>query len=469
MSGDHREPAHPNRRPPSRPPVPVDDERPPPPTASGEWRPGITPFALLLVLIVGYLLIQIQFVLVLILLSLVFATVIQAPVNALEGRHVPRPLAILLVYIALIGGLTILFLGLSPAIRDQAAAFRIQAPVSLNELRESWRASSNALLSGPGQTLLERALAFLGNPGQGVTVPQGAALGLLTGLGGGVIGLFTVLIISFYYLMERQWIRRIALASSAPERRIRVIRIWDEVEQKVGDWLRGQLTLCLVIGVTATVGYAVMGISFWPLLGLWAGITEIIPILGPWLGGVPAVIIALTQSWEKAALVVGFVVLLQLMENAILVPRVMRGAVGLTPLTVFIAILAGTEFAGIPGALLAIPVAAVIQVMISNYTQERREAKLAGLSALPGWRWMRGSIAPPAFAPGVAMAGAANGGAAPVLPEPPASPGWNPGILPRATSQDLADAQTQTETETSDGSDLTERDAAETDGERRPS
>ena len=139
--------------------------------------------------------------------------------------------------------------------------------------------------------------------------------------------------------------------------------------------------------------------QFWPLLGLWAGITEIIPILGPWLGGVPAVIIALTQGWEKALLVIGFVVLLQLTENAVLVPRVMRGAVGLTPLTVFIAILAGTEFAGIPGALLAIPIAAVIQVMLSHYTEARREAKLAGLSALPGWRWMRGSVSPPAFSP----------------------------------------------------------------------
>ena len=153
----------------------------------------------------------------------------------------------------------------------------------------------------------------------------------------------TVLIISFYYLMEKSWIRRLVLLDSAPETRIRVSRIWDEVEQKVGDWLRGQLTLCLVIGVTATVGYAVLGIQFWPLLGLWAGITEIVPILGPWLGGVPAVIIALTQGWEKALLVIGFVVLLQLTENAVLVPRVMRGAVGLTPLTVFIAILAGTE------------------------------------------------------------------------------------------------------------------------------
>jgi AI-2E family transporter len=168
---------------------------------------------------------------------------------------------------------------------------------------------------------------------------------------------------------------------------------------------------------------------------LWAGITEIIPILGPWLGGIPAVIIALTQGWEKGLLVIGFVVLLQLTENAVLVPRVMRGAVGLTPLTVFIAILAGTEFAGIPGALLAIPIAAVIQVMLSHYTEARREAKLAGLSALPGWRWMRGSISPPAFSPLAPQA--SNDGGATVSPETTnGAPGWSADVLSRTTATD---------------------------------
>jgi hypothetical protein len=129
------------------------------------------------------------------------------------------------------------------------------------------------------------------------------------------------------------------------------------------------------------------------------------------------------------------VVLLLLMDNTILVPRILRGAVGLTPLTVFIAILAGTEFAGVPGALLAIPVAAVIQVLLSNYTQARREARLAGQSALPGWRWMRGSVAPPAFAP-----------AASTPAEPPAfnldGPGWTPDLLARAAGSNAAESDT---------------------------
>jgi predicted PurR-regulated permease PerM len=400
VSTEGRDPAQPQRLAAHRPALAASEVQPSAPAE--QRRPGITPLSLLLVLVVGYLLIQIQFVLVLVLMSLVFATVIQTPVDALERRHVPRPLAILLVYVAIIGGLSVLFVLLSPTIRTQAAEFREQAPLSLQELRGTWQASGNALLAGPGQQLLGRGIEFIRNPGQsaGAAVPQGAALGLLTGVGGGIIGIVTALIISFYYLMERQWLRQVALSTILPETRIRVSRIWDEVEQKVGDWLRGQLTLCLVIGVTATIGYAVIGINFWPLLGLWAGLTEIVPILGPWLGGIPAVVIALTQGWQKAALVVGFVVILQLMENAVLVPRIMRGAVGLTPLTVFIAILAGTEFAGIAGALLAIPVAAVIQVLLSHYSEARREARLAGVSVLPGWRWMRGSVPPPAFMPG---------------------------------------------------------------------
>ena len=436
VSTDTGDLAHPHRLTSSRPPAQANDVSPAKP-ATSDRRVGLTPITLLLVLVVGYVLIQIQFVLVLVLLSLVFATVIQTPVDALARRHFPRPLAILLVYIGIIGAFTVLFMLLSPAIREQAAAFREQAPQSLADLRAAWQESGNALLAGPGQQLLGRGIAFIQSPGQtqGVSVPQGAALGLLTGLGGGVVGLVTVLIISYYYLMERSWIRRIVLLDSAPETRIRVSRIWDEVEQKVGDWLRGQLTLCLVIGITATIGYAVMGIQFWPLLGLWAGITEIIPILGPWLGGIPAVIIALTQGWEKALLVIGFVVLLQLTENAVLVPRVMRGAVGLTPLTVFIAILVGTEFAGIAGALLAIPIAAVIQVMLSHYTEARREAKLAGLSALPGWRWMRGSISPPAFSP---LAPEPRSDDGPTVPPETTNgaPGWSADVLSRTAGND---------------------------------
>jgi predicted PurR-regulated permease PerM len=274
------------------------------------------------------------------------------------------------------------------------------------------------------------------SPGEGVDVPRQPLIGFALGVGGGIVGALTVFVIAFYYLMEKVWLRRLILLEIAPGPRERVDRIWGNVEAKVGDWLRGQLLLCLAIGMTATIGYGVLGVRFWPLLGLWAGLTEIIPIIGPWLGGVPAVIIALTQSWNKALLVIGFILLLQLLENTVLVPRIMRGAVGLTPLTVFVAILAGTQFLGVLGALLAIPVAAAVQVVLSDYFEARREAKRTGGAALPGWRWMRGPLTPVPLQP------------APVDPAeivratPPAgtgptstsAPGWTSDVLARAAT-----------------------------------
>src|SRR5690606_21399060 len=140
---------------------------------------------------------------------------------------------------------------------------------------------------------------------------------------------------------------------------------------KLGDWLRGQLLLMVIIGTCAGTFYAIVDVRFWLLLALVAGLTEAIPIIGPWIGGIPAVMLALVDSWEKAIVVAVFLGLLQLLENTIIVPRVMRGTIGLSPLAVFIAVLAGGQFAGPLGALLALPIAATIQVIIFEVLRSR--------------------------------------------------------------------------------------------------
>jgi hypothetical protein len=182
-------------------------------------------------------------------------------------------------------------------------------------------------------------------------------------------------------------IRRLVIEQLPLRHQARVDQIWTSVEQKTGGWLRGQLFLCLIIGVIATTAYGLIGLSFWPLLGLWAGITEIIPIVGPWIGGIPAVIVALTEGPQTALIVALIIVGMQSLENWFLVPRVMRGAVGLTPMTVFVAILAGTELMGVVGAILAIPIAAGVQVVLTDLMDERR-SRAAGGGQVSGWRWM---------------------------------------------------------------------------------
>ena len=359
-------------------------------------RGGLTPVSLFLILLLGYVVLRAQLVLVLVVLSILFATVIERPVAELNKRHVPRGLAILLMYAAIIGAIVLGSILASPLISDEATNFREEAPTQVRDLRDDWRGSENGILAGPGVNLLDRVLTEIDNPS---SPPQELTVGIVTGVGGGLLGALTVFVIAFYYLTEKALLRQLVIGQVRQESRERVTRTWDAVEAQVGRWLRGQFTLCLIIGSLSFIGYGVIGVRFWPLLGLWAGITEIIPIVGPWIGGVPAVIIAMTQSWDKAIMVAIFVVVLQFLENSILVPRVMRGAVGLSALTVFVAILAGTQMLGIVGALLAIPVAAAVQVVLSEYLEGRRQAHRASEPAMPTWRWMRGSgaiLTPPA-------------------------------------------------------------------------
>lgn len=350
---------------------------------------GITPTSLFLVLLLFWIVTQVQLVLVLGLLALLFGTILEGPVRFFQKRRFPRPAAILVVYIIIIGSLALLVFSIAPGIADQASEFSEKVPAQLRELRNDWRASDNGLLSGLGVDVLNRAIDTVEGDSD-VNVSQDAvarAIPVVTSITGVIVSTVTLLVITFYYLLEKRLLRGLILDTLTPRFRARVDHLWTEVENKVGGWLRGQLLLCLIIGVIATVAYGIIGLDFWPLLGLWAGLTEIIPIIGPWIGGIPAVLIALTISWETTLITIAVIVGMQSLENWVLVPRVMRGAVGLTPLTVFVAILAGTQFMGVVGAVLAIPIAATIQVILTDFL-ERRADRDERNTARSGWRWM---------------------------------------------------------------------------------
>ena len=363
------------------PPIPREPDH--------DHRNGITAVGLFMVLVIFWVMTRIEYVVIIALFGLLLGTILEGPVGKIQRRsHVPRPAAIFMVYAGIIGLLVLLVFLIIPVISDQADTFRTEIPDQLHQLQDDWRDSENQLLNGTGQQLLGRALEFLDNPDNNVNVSPDTVqtvIPLISGVTSAIVGIVTTLVITFYYLMEKAFIRKLVIGQLDPRRQPRIERIWQDVEDKVGGWMRGQLILCLIIGVVATISYWILDIRFWPLLGLWAGITEIIPIVGPWIGGIPAVIVALTQGWEKA-LLVGIVILcMQGLENWILVPRVMRGAVGLSPLTVFIAILAGTQFMGVTGAILAIPIAAAIQVILTDYFAGRQ---LNRENQQSGWRWM---------------------------------------------------------------------------------
>lgn len=359
------------------------------PTGEAGSRPSLTPASLLIVLLIFYLVVQIQTIVFLVLFAILFATVIERPVLKLEARGMPRAAGILTVYSVILLALVLLGFIFVPLITAEARTFSQEAPNLIQDLADKWRTSDNRFLARTGYRFLTQLKFRLDNP---PPPTGGTAVGLITGIGAAIFGLVATFVIGFYYLMEKHLVKRLLLQNLRPATRDRVNTVWNDVEAKVGDWLRGQLTLCVIIGVASGFGYGLLGLRFWLLLALFAGITELVPVIGPWIGGIPAFAVAMLDSWQKAIIVAVFIVLLQFTENSILVPRVMRGAIGMSPLTVFLAVLAGGQFMGPLGALLAIPFAAAIQVIIGDALRVRRErseivtAPAQPQPHSPGWR-----------------------------------------------------------------------------------
>lgn len=331
---------------------------------------GLTPLTLLVTAALAYLLFKIQFVIVILLAGILLATAIAGPVEYLHRRaRLPRGAAILVIYVLILAGWAALGALLLPPVAREAARFAGDIPDLLDNLRRQFAASDSAVI----RAVAERIAALATTAGADLSMPTGLALGVAQGVGGTLVGIFTIFMIAFYWLTERARIKQATAGLFRPRQRRRILRLWGQVEDKLGAWIRGQLVLMAVIGTLATIAYGAMGLPFWLVLGVIAGLTEAIPNLGPALGAVPAVLVALTVDWRLALGVVAFVVVLQLTENAVLVPRIMRDAVGLSPLTTILAILAGGEFRGVAGALLAIPVAGALQVILGDLLRERRE------------------------------------------------------------------------------------------------
>jgi predicted PurR-regulated permease PerM len=143
---------------------------------------------------------------------------------------------------------------------------------------------------------------------------------------------------------------------------------------KVSAWLGGQMLLGLIIGVTTAITYAIMGVPYFFVLAVIAGIGEMIPMVGPLLSAIPAVLVALTVSPALGLGVAVFCLVVQVIENNVLVPKVMGQQVGLSAVTVIIALAIGTELLGFVGALLAVPTAAVVQVLFEELYLAEKDA-----------------------------------------------------------------------------------------------
>jgi predicted PurR-regulated permease PerM len=309
---------------------------------------------------------QLSGVLLIFLMAAILAYVLNPLVRRLEQLRVPRIVAVVGVFAALILGVVAALLVLIIPAVGQVQTL-IQNPDALID-RVNGLVARARDLPYVGERIARVDQEAITSFVQSNAPSAGQALQGATGFIGGVFGVFgtllnlvLMLIVSIYLLLDREKVTRAVLGVLPGTVRDHAVELFHAVERSLIKYIKGQLTLCAIMGVIgAAIAYFAIG-KYTLVIGLWVGLTEIIPVIGAFLGAVPAVLIALfVGGFYKALIVAGLFLVAQQLEGNILVPRIMGGSVGVHPLWVLFATLAGTALYGVIGAIFAVPVVAIV-------------------------------------------------------------------------------------------------------------
>ena len=311
-------------------------------------------------------------VLLLLFLAILLGSALEPFVGGIHDRlPLGRGATILVVYVAFFVTVIGLALVVVPAAIGQGQTILERLPAFFDRVQD-WAATLRpAALSQSVIALVDSARDATAvkppDPNEVVQVGTVAASAAIT--------LATLLTLVFFWLVEHARLQRYLLAYITADGRAGAREAWNEIESRLGLWVRGQLILMGAMGLATGVAYSLLGLPGALLLGLIAALTEAIPIVGPLLGAIPAVLVATTVSPELAVVVAGVYIVLQLLEGSVLVPVVMRNTIGISPLLVLLSLLVGSAAGGLVGAFLAVPVAASIEIVLSRL--QAREVPVA--------------------------------------------------------------------------------------------
>ncbi len=301
--------------------------------------------------------------------SLVLAAAIDPSITMLERRGIPRGVGIAIIYIGIVAVLALIVVLFVPLVIDQLAQFTKAFP-----------------------SLYERGLAFLKNfqDSSALSGFQDAVNSLSQGLSqftqdvfskvftffGGLVSFIGVMVLTFYLTMEEKGMKRLAVYLAPARHQPYLTQLFNRIEDRLGAWLRGQLLLGLIIAVLTYLGLTLLGVKFALVLALIAGVTELVPIIGPFLGAIPALIVALSVDPLLALWVLIMYIVIQQLENNLIVPKVMSRATGLNPVVVIVGILVGAKVAGLPGVILAVPTIIIATTFLEDFLAEKKSGDL---------------------------------------------------------------------------------------------
>ena len=324
---------------------------------------------LVLVALSFWLLYQYDQVVLSVLIALVLGTVVRPGVIWLHRRGLPRFASAVLVYLLLLALLISFVLVLFPLIVEQGQTIAAAVPGYYQSLRAWLVGYPNHFLVRLG-AFLPVALPILApnqQTGQQMLAFAGQAVGYGAAAANAIFMATAILLLAFHWTLDGPRTIQALLLLAPKEQRAGANELIAAMSSKLNFYIAGQGVLCLSVAVMALVAYLLIGLPNALVLALVAGVMELIPLVGPLLGAIPAMAIALAIAPSKLAWVIVVTLIIQQVENAVLVPRVMRKAVGVNPFISLLAIFAFSSLFGFAGALMAVPLAAIIQLLLNRF------------------------------------------------------------------------------------------------------
>lgn len=336
----------------------------------------------LVLIALSHFLSEISRVLILFFISILFASALNPTVNFLERKHIPRAISVLGMYLGLLFLLGFFISQLIPLVATQLMELAHSLGTILDKL------TSDELQLPFGKSLQPAIQEFLNQIDRETLVAQvkssletlstqlegfaGNTVGAIKGVFNGILNFVLVLVLTFFLVVNDRSVSEFFISLFPSKHGDYIANKIKTIQNKVGFWLQGQLTLMVVMFMMSLLGLLILGIDNALTLAMMTGIAELLPVIGPIGAGIPAVLVAFNESPWLAVWMIGLIVLLQQIEGHILVPLVMRKAVGLNPIIIILAMLVGLETLGIVGMIMAVPVATTLSIFVTEYAQKEK-------------------------------------------------------------------------------------------------
>ena len=342
----------------------------------GIRRVGIVAWSLLgTLLLIGalvWVLTRVWIIIPPIVLAIAIIYILNPVVNVLHRRGLARWLGSCLSYTVLIGVFTLIGFLVFPSIADQASELADNFPTIYDDLAADLQhLASDVGLTEVDIPTFDELQASISDDGF-----ISERLGRITDITLGVLETILILIlgpvVAFYVLLDLPTMRRKTMGLIPERHHAEVVHVSRQLGTAVGGFLRGQLFVALIVGVMTSVGFWLVGLPFWLLIGMIAGFLNIIPFVGPWVGGFLGVLVALATRDLETALWTGLVALVvQQVDNHFVSPTVLRATVRLHPASIVLGLIAGASIGGFWGVLLTVPVMASFKIIVGHFWRTR--------------------------------------------------------------------------------------------------